>query len=157
MYESAKGEIQSRQGGFLAYEVSGKTPLIHKGGEGASARESRRFKRRAEASNDPSGSSTSFCPSLDQTRSLKLRRSTQRETDFQTSADQTFVSYQDLMSLLLMLWSSSVKANKGVLPPICPLGRVIGPSSGGSDRRKLQLEPQEASTCNRKWGPTGRP
>lgn len=31
MYKSAKGEIQTRQGGFLAYEVSGKTPLIHKG------------------------------------------------------------------------------------------------------------------------------
>lgn len=31
MYKSAKGEIQTRQGGFLAYELSGKTPLIHKG------------------------------------------------------------------------------------------------------------------------------
>lgn len=31
MYKSAKGEIQRRQGGFWAYGVSGKTPLIHKG------------------------------------------------------------------------------------------------------------------------------
>lgn len=31
MYKSAKGEIQHRQGGFGAYGVSGKTPLIHKG------------------------------------------------------------------------------------------------------------------------------
>lgn len=31
MYKSAKGEIQTRHGGFLAYEGSGKTPPIHKG------------------------------------------------------------------------------------------------------------------------------
>lgn len=37
MDKSAKGEIQTRQGGFLAYEVSGEAPLIPKGGEGASA------------------------------------------------------------------------------------------------------------------------
>lgn len=30
MYKSAKGEIQTRQGGFGAYEVSGKTPLIQR-------------------------------------------------------------------------------------------------------------------------------
>ena len=31
VYKSAKGEIQHCQGRFSAYNVSGKTPLIHKG------------------------------------------------------------------------------------------------------------------------------
>lgn len=77
MYKSAKGEIQTRQGGFLAYEVSGETPLIHKGGEGASASvcegtEALRTLSSVGASNNPSGFSTTFCSSVDQTRSLKL-------------------------------------------------------------------------------------
>lgn len=90
MYKSAKGEIQTRQGGFLAYEVSGKTPtVIHGGGggggEGASASvggdPGASTLSSVEASNNPSGFSASFCSSGDQTLTFLPKA----EADFQNS------------------------------------------------------------------------